>query len=153
MLRDTFTAPSRTFMAAASFRPPMRRFATSAATVFNRDLKLLQRERVALSPHVAQYSYLRDEIAERLMDRLDDVHESYSFADAVDLCAGTGHIRRALAGRGGVERLREFDRSEAMLAASEAEEKASAAANADGGSEDADDGHDDHQLDKGEAFF
>ena len=43
-------------------------------------------------------------------------------------CAGTGHIRRALAGRGGVERLREFDRSEAMLAASEAEEKATAAA-------------------------
>lgn len=106
----------------------MRRFASSASTVFNRDLKLLQRERAALSPHLAQYSYLRDEIAERLMDRLEDVHESYSFTDAVDLCAGTGHIRRALAGRGGVERLLEFDRSEAMLAASEAEEAASAAA-------------------------
>ena len=69
--------------------------ASSASTVFNRDLKLLQRERAALSPHLAQYSYLRDEIAERLMDRLEDVHESYSFTDAVDLCAGTGHIRRA----------------------------------------------------------
>ena len=115
-----------------------RRGFASAATVFDRSLKRHHRERAALSPHLAQYSYLRDEIAERLVDRLDDVHESYAFPDAVDLCTGSGSVRRALAGRGGVERLLELDTAEAMLAASAAEE--AAAATADGAATAADDG-------------
>ena len=85
--------------------------------------------------HLEQYSYLRDEVAERLMDRLDDVHETYAFADAVDLCSSNGHVRRALAGRGGVERLLELDASEAMLAASAAEE-AAGGGGGDGGEDD-----------------
>jgi NADH dehydrogenase [ubiquinone] 1 alpha subcomplex assembly factor 5 len=97
-----------------------------AAAVFDRDLKRHHRERAALSPHLEQYSYLRDEVAERLMDRLDDVHESYSFSDAVDLCASSGSVRRAIDGRGGVRRLLELDGSAAMLAASAAREAAEA---------------------------
>jgi len=97
-----------------------------ASIVFDRKLKRHHRERTALSPHHAQYAYLRDEVAERLADRLDDVHSSYKFNDAVDLGCGTGHMRRAMAGRG-VGRLLECDLSSAMLAASAADAAASGA--------------------------
>ena len=91
-----------------------------AGIVFDRSLKRHHRERAALSDQHSQYAYLRDEVAERLADRLDDVHPSYEFNDAVDLGCGTGHMRRAIAGRG-VRRLLECDLSPAMLAASAAD--------------------------------
>ena len=99
----------------------LRRHARGLATeVFNRALKRQQREAAAKIPSaLSQYTYLRDEVAERLVERLEDIHESYNFPEAVDLCCGNGHVRRALAGgRGGVEKLLELDTSEAMLAAS-----------------------------------
>ena len=101
-----------------------------ASIVFDRPLKKHHRERAALSPHLSQYSYLKDEVAERLAERLEDIHESYDFPDAVDLCCGTGHMRRALHGRGGVQNLLELDSSEAMLAASAALAAAEANGNA-----------------------
>lgn len=85
-----------------------------ALEVFDRALKRHHRERAALSPEVANYAYLRDEVAERLIERLEDVHESYSFPEAVDVGCGTGHVRRALVGRG-VRKLTELDLSPAML--------------------------------------
>jgi NADH dehydrogenase [ubiquinone] 1 alpha subcomplex assembly factor 5 len=97
-----------------------------ATAVFDRALKQQQRAAAARSPHLTQYTYLRDEVAERLVERLDDIHESYSFPDVVDLACGNGHVRRALAGRDGVQRLLELDGVEAMLEASAAEEAASA---------------------------
>lgn len=114
---------------AQQLRPATRLHARGlAAQVFDRQLKQHHRERAASNlESLNQYSYLRDEIAERLMDRLDDVHESYSFGDAIDLCAGSGSVRRALEGRGGVQRLLELDSSPAMLAASAANEAAHAA--------------------------
>jgi len=96
-----------------------------ASIIFDRPLKRHHRERAALSPHHQQYAYLRDEVAERLADRLDDVHSSYAFNDAVDLGCGTGHMRRAMSGRG-VRNLIECDLSPAMLAASAAEAAAGA---------------------------
>eukprot|EP00966_Prymnesium_polylepis_P032956 766895-Prymnesium_polylepis.1 len=71
-----------------------------AMDVFDRTLKRHHRERAALDPEVGNYGYLRDEVAERLMERLEDVHESYQFAEAADVGCGSGHIRRALVGRG-----------------------------------------------------
>ena len=59
---------------------------------------------IAAAPDFANYAYLHEEVARRLMDRLDDIHESYEFVDAVDLSCGPGHVRRALGGRG-VQRL------------------------------------------------
>ena len=66
---------------AQQLRPATRLHARGlAAQVFDRQLKQHHRERAASNlESLNQYSYLRDEIAERLMDRLDDVHESYSF--------------------------------------------------------------------------
>ena len=92
-----------------------------ATMVFDRAVKRAHRNSAARSQHLAQYTYLRDEIAERLVERLEDVHESYEFPEAVDLCCGNGHVRRALGGgRGAVRQLLELDGAEAMLGASEA---------------------------------
>lgn len=96
-----------------------------ASIVFDRTLKRHHRERAALSPQLGQYSYLRDEVAERLADRLDDVHSSYTFDEAVDMGCGNGHMRRAVMGRG-VRNLLECDLSPAMLGASAADAAASA---------------------------
>ncbi|KAL1505012.1 hypothetical protein AB1Y20_008775 [Prymnesium parvum] len=87
--------------------------------VFDRALKRQHRERAALDPEAPRYAYLRDEVAHRLIDRLDDVSSAYSFPLAADVGAGTGHVRRALAGRG-VRHLTEYDLSPAMLAAASA---------------------------------
>ena len=88
--------------------------------VFDTSLKTHHRNSAALSPDYAQYTYLRDEVAWRLVDSLDDVHERYTFPRAYDVGCGNGHIRRALAGAGsgGVTSLIECDTSEAMLALS-----------------------------------
>ena len=88
-----------------------------ATKIFDGPLKAHHRERAALAPDFSNYSYLHEEVARRLLDRLDDIHESYEFSDAVDLSCGPGHVRRLLDGRG-VQRLLEFDSSGAMLALS-----------------------------------
>ena len=87
--------------------------------IFDRALKRHHRERAALDPGHEQYNYLRDEVASRLVERLDDIHASYAFPRAVDIGAGTGHVRRALArGEYGIESLLELDGAAAMLASS-----------------------------------
>ena len=111
-----------------------------ATVVFDRSLKRQHREAAGRSPGLPQYTYLRDEVAERLADRLDDVHESYSFPEAVDLSCGNGHVRRALRGRGGVRKLLELDTGEAMLAASAAEEAASTPSAAEDAADDDEEG-------------
>ena len=99
-------------------RPSPRRF----VHIFDRALKRHHRERAALDPGHEQYNYLRDEVASRLVERLDDIHASYAFPRAVDIGAGTGHVRRALArGEYGVESLLELDGAAAMLASSAAD--------------------------------
>ena len=91
---------ARAFLA-SSFthrRPHLRRglSSSSASIVFDRQLKQHHRTRAALAPSAQMYDYLRDEVAERLMERLEDVHSSYTFPEAVDLACGSGHVRRAL---------------------------------------------------------
>jgi len=102
-------------------RPPRAhahaRLRQLATKIFDGPLKAHHRERAALAPDFSNYSYLHEEVARRLLDRLDDIHESYEFSDAVDLSCGPGHVRRLLDGRG-VQRLLEFDSSGAMLALS-----------------------------------
>ena len=91
-----------------------------ATHIFDTELKAHHRDRAAAAPDHANYAYLHEEVARRLMDRLDDIHESYEFADAVDLSCGPGHVRRALGGRG-VQRLTEYDTSQTMLTLSAAD--------------------------------
>jgi hypothetical protein len=47
--------------------------------VFNRDLKRIQRDAAALRSDRALNSLLREEIAERLLDRLDDTNRRWVF--------------------------------------------------------------------------
>lgn len=91
-------------------------------TVFDRTLKAHQRDCAARAPDYEKYSYLHAEVASRLLERLDDIHESYDFQDAVDIGCGNGHARRLLGGRG-IERLLECDSSAEMLALSAADAK------------------------------
>lgn len=115
--------------------------------VFDRALKGRQRDAAAAAADFDRYAYLRDEVsplrsgnsppghtssaglllaqvANRLVERLDDIHDSYSFPEVVDLGSGSGHVRRALGAVGNdrhIRRLREFDMSPSMLERSRAE--------------------------------
>ena len=75
---------------------------------------------------VRYYDYLRDELAHRLIDRLDDIRRDEGFPLALDLGAGAGHVYRAICaddalqeaiggGIGGVRKLVQLDSSRAML--------------------------------------
>lgn len=70
-------------------------------TVFDRALVRRRRERAV--PAFADHSFLFEEVAERLADRLEDVLRP--FPNALDLGSHDGAMARALAGRKGIERL------------------------------------------------
>ncbi|RHY31461.1 hypothetical protein DYB32_003467 [Aphanomyces invadans] len=70
-------------------------------------MKRTQRNNVAaLLDNSKEYEYLREEVAKRLVDRLQDIDRD--FPNALDLGAGSGHIFKSLApdvGLGGVTHL------------------------------------------------
>ncbi len=74
---------------------------TDRMTVFDRALVRRHRERAV--PSFANHSFLFDEIAERLADRLEDVLRPFPLA--LDVGCHDGAMGRALAGRKGIERL------------------------------------------------
>ncbi|MCG5241999.1 methyltransferase domain-containing protein [Azospirillum doebereinerae] len=67
------------------------------------DRALVRRRRDRAVPEFNDHSFLFDEIAERLADRLEDVRRS--FPTALDLGCHDGAMGRVLAGRKGIERL------------------------------------------------
>ncbi|CAO3414581.1 methyltransferase domain-containing protein [Azospirillum doebereinerae] len=67
------------------------------------DRALVRRRRDRAVPEFTDHSFLFDEIAERLADRLEDVRRS--FPTALDLGCHDGAMGRVLAGRKGIERL------------------------------------------------
>ena len=95
---------------------------------FDRNLKRLQRDGSARA-HRRQhdsvdYDYFRNEIAVRLVDRLDDIKRDEGFPLALDIGAGPGYLHRAICaddsftgvgGIGGVRKLVQLDSSELML--------------------------------------
>jgi NADH dehydrogenase [ubiquinone] 1 alpha subcomplex assembly factor 5 len=83
----------------ASRAHPVRRRALSSSSpdsmmVFNRRMKIAQRDRAAAAPDSREYDYLRDEVARRLVERLGDILRE--FPTALDLGANTGNIAAAL---------------------------------------------------------
>jgi NADH dehydrogenase [ubiquinone] 1 alpha subcomplex assembly factor 5 len=128
----------------------------SSKVVFDRNLKRLQRDNAARAHqgwrqkrmllqnnqptksstleapksdenNIISYDYIRQEIATRLVDRLDDIKRAEGFPLALDLGAGAGYIYRAIcaeeaiqeecagAGIGGVRKLVRLDSSQQML--------------------------------------
>ncbi|CAK9831813.1 Arginine-hydroxylase NDUFAF5, mitochondrial [Anthophora retusa] len=64
----------------------------SVMYVFNRNTKLLQRERAAHAPDVKVYDYIKDEVGYRLADRIFDIKKN--FKRALDLGCGRGHVSK-----------------------------------------------------------
>ncbi|KAF0687304.1 Aste57867_20946 [Aphanomyces stellatus] len=84
--------------------------------VFNRAVKRQQKNNIALLENSTEYEYLREEVAKRLVDRLQDIDRD--FPTALDLGAGSGHIYKSLApdvGLGGVNHLIQFETAERLL--------------------------------------
>jgi NADH dehydrogenase [ubiquinone] 1 alpha subcomplex assembly factor 5 len=81
------------------------------AAVFDRTQVRRQRDRAAAT--FADHSFLFDEVAERIGDRLLDVTRKFPLA--LDLGCHTGGLARVLGTRGGIERLVRCDLSPAMV--------------------------------------
>jgi NADH dehydrogenase [ubiquinone] 1 alpha subcomplex assembly factor 5 len=123
-------------------RPRLLRWQSDASgcsthKAFHRSQKRQQRNNAAraavawrnntASSDTVQYDYIRDEIASRLVDRLDDSKRSFPLA--LDLGSGSGHVYRAICGDdalvpyddaptggiGGVRKLVQLDSSHGVL--------------------------------------
>lgn len=69
----------------------------------------MQRDAAAKQADAVDYDYLRDEVAQRLLDRLNDIMRT--FPRALDLGAGAGHIAKHLDGHGGIQHITMLDPS------------------------------------------
>lgn len=106
-------------------RRTTRRLVAPGEVVFDRAAKRRQRE-AGLGA-----SYLRQAVAEQLVDRLRDVVASRSFPAALDVGCHTGHVRRALEGFGGITSLAQCDMAPGVVE----ENRRRAAHEGDGGIE------------------
>lgn len=73
-------------------------------------MKRQQRNNIAARADGAEFEYLKDEVARRLIDRLEDVDREFPFA--LDLGCGSGHIYKQLRdeeGLGGIKELIQCD--------------------------------------------
>ncbi|KAM3931356.1 arginine-hydroxylase NDUFAF5, mitochondrial [Leptodactylus fuscus] len=95
---------------------PVRWAATSRTeslfNVFDRSMKRRQKNWAASQANVQQYDYLREEIGDRVADRVFDVARTFPFA--LDIGCGRGHVARHLT-KETVERLVQADMSEKAL--------------------------------------
>lgn len=117
-------------------RLPSMSTTSSATHAFDRTVKRKQRDSAARaqniwknrssskSDEVVSYDYFRDEIAARLVDRLDDIQREEGFPLALDVGAGPGYLYRAICadeavqgqgGIGGVLKLVQLDSATEML--------------------------------------
>ena len=83
----------------------------SIPQIFDRSLVRERRRRAA--DDFSQYSFLFDEVSERLIERLELIRRQYSAALIVG--ARTGGVAARLAGRFGIETLVQFDLEPRML--------------------------------------
>lgn len=90
-----------------------RRVLSSVANVFDLRAKGEQRRRAFSRADSAQFDYLREEVARRVVDRLDDI--TREFPTVLDVGCGPGALRRHLPGRKGVRRIVQVDPSREAL--------------------------------------
>ncbi len=76
------------------------------------DRRMVRRHRDRAAGGIEAHDFLLREVAERLIDRLEDVRRA--FPCSLDLGCHHGVVAEALAGRGGIERLVQADLSPAM---------------------------------------
>ncbi|XP_011149252.1 arginine-hydroxylase NDUFAF5, mitochondrial isoform X2 [Harpegnathos saltator] len=66
----------------------------SPMNVFDRNAKLLHRERAARDADIKLYDYIKDEVGDRLADRIFDIKRR--FKRALDLGCGRGHVSKRI---------------------------------------------------------
>jgi SAM-dependent methyltransferase len=88
----------------------------SPLSIFDR--RTVRRHRDRAARHFADHDFLFQEVAERLVERLDDV--ARDFPRVLDLGARTGVLAPLLAGRGGIETIFQCDLSSTMMKAARA---------------------------------
>ena len=115
---------------AAAHRAPLPARAAlstiAAQYVFHGRAKLAQRARAAAAPAFADYEYLRDEVAARLVGRLHDI--TRAFPAALDLGSNSGSVLKQLLAQhaargampGGIATLHALEPSAGMLAHADA---------------------------------
>lgn len=107
---------ARTVTAFSATKPPPH-LVRSPLVVFDVSSKAAQKARAAAAVDAADFDYLRDEIAARVVDRLCDMRRT--FPNALDLFCGSGHVARALRdveNKPGVGRLAHADVAEEVVA-------------------------------------
>lgn len=67
---------------------------------FDRSLKRRQRDNAARRSDSIDYDYIRTEVANRVVDRLDDMRRAFPLA--LDLGSGAGHVYRAICSQDGL---------------------------------------------------
>ncbi|MBI3503729.1 MAG: methyltransferase domain-containing protein [Proteobacteria bacterium] len=82
------------------------------------DRRTVRRHRDRAARHFADHDFLFQEVAERLVERLDDV--ARDFPRVLDLGARTGVLAPLLAGRSGIETIVQCDLSSTMMKAARA---------------------------------
>ncbi|XP_018363654.1 PREDICTED: NADH dehydrogenase [ubiquinone] 1 alpha subcomplex assembly factor 5 [Trachymyrmex cornetzi] len=93
--------------ASTSVLPP-----DSPMNVFDRNAKLLQRERAAKDANVQLYDYIKDDVGDRLADRIFDIKRK--FGRVLDLGCGRGHVSKRILSES-VEELVLADMSSSLL--------------------------------------
>ena len=86
-----------------------------SATVFDR--RTVRRHRDRAAAHLPEHDFLFREVAERLVDRLDDINRRFPLA--LELGARGDVLAECLTGHGGVEQLVRCDQSMRMVGAGE----------------------------------
>ncbi|CAI5717325.1 unnamed protein product [Peronospora farinosa] len=97
-------------------QPLVTRRSFSTIPIFNRGTKRQQRNNIALLDNSNEYEYLQDEVARRLVDRLEDIEREFPLA--LDLGCGSGHLYKNLSidhGLGGIKKLVQCDSAEKLL--------------------------------------
>lgn len=93
--------------------------------VFDRTVKARQRAVASLAADSSEYDYLREVVAQRVVNRLHDI-DNRTFPEALDVGCHTGHVRRALAAQAdiGIRALTQCDMAATVV--SECERRAKA---------------------------
>jgi len=103
---------------AAAAATTVRFFSSQRNEVFDQKAKNAHRERSALMYPDGRYDYLKDEVARRLVDRLNDVSPAKKFPSALDLGSLHGSVRKGLAFTAqnkGIEKLHQLETCERLL--------------------------------------